>query len=1025
MQPDLNTQQKNQKEKKRKNQVLLLLLVILLLIVGFISDGMFSFLFRNTINRNTLLSTPIPLQANIPTDITIEDEIETVIPDEPEREVIPLIAATSRIRPLTSVPSQLAPIINTSPIINPPTPVIPNAPGPIIVTATLGQCSVICASINTSIVSGTPLILEQGIVYDTNPNPTIEDIKIIHSGNQLSYNSEIQNMRIINTYYIRSYVITPSGITYSNQIEINKPLSTPNNSEPTNIEEVFVNLKGNGTARSPYIITNDWELQAMSQDLDAHYRLGNNIDARGTENWNEGKGFTPIGGDGSTAGDPWSFTYNADGSFTGNFDGNGYGILGLTIDREGSPFNDGFNYYVGLFSRTDGAKLYNIVLQDHYILGKRFVGGIVGYAGGGTEIRNAVVDGVSWARLGFYGGGLIGWMDNGIIDNSIVRGKVHGSGTIIGGLVGSMKNGIISNSTSNADVDGGSSIGGLVGSMENGEITNSCTNGNVTVVYEPGFKSGGIGGGFVGGMGGGVIRNSYATGNISVDRDGGGGFVGSMAGGAINNSYAAGNVSVSFDRAGGFVGSLSGSNSSIMNSYSAGDVFIGGKRWGGGFVGVIGGVNPNISLGSNNITPINIADMANEIGIHNSYAIGDVIFTNYGIPESFLAVDTTIPFTPEDLASDGESFGGFVGENTDSVLRNNYSTGRVIYDSPGFINPTDKGFTGKITPVILIEEDMNLINTNNYWDINTSQQSSSAGNAIGLTTSQMYQQNSFNTWNFNTVWQSNGMSYPTLRNGANCKFTCFKPTPVIPLPQQPIDCINPPITNGLIQYLDVCSSSYVEEGTDIWRDLSPNNLDVPLIPEIAYNNIGGDSLIFNNLTGAFSSQLDIGNDLANSTQMTWVKPVMDENTNSLLYTQSYDQLNSFYSDLYLDETGILNLNTGSAIWNESITDYDYIDNPYNLGVTLESDKWYHIAITKTNNGPIRVYINQQLVFTSPDNHSFTLTNPPTTISSTYINRGNISHISVYDRPLSLNEIQQFFNSTRSKFTNIGAVINDL
>lgn len=986
MQPEINTQQQD-KKKKRGNKALLLLLVILLLLVGFISNGMFSFLSRNTLNRNNLLSAPpLPLQSNIPTDITFDDNREPTIPTTPE-ETPPLIASTSRVRPLVSVPTQSTPIIT-----------IPNSPSSIIINATLGPCNVICASVNTSIISGNLLILERGIVYDTNPNPTIEDTKIIHSDNQLNYNSEIQNMRIINTYYIRSYVITPSGITYSNQIEINKPLSTPHDVEPSltinpvsyniadvsNIEDIFANLEGEGTARSPYIITNDWELQSMNQDLDAHYRLGNNIDARGTVTWNGGRGFTPIGGDG----------FN-DTPFTGHFDGNGYGIVGLTIDREGtSSFNDGYNYYVGLFARTDGAKLYNVVLQDHYVLGKQYVGSIVGYSNGETEIRNAFVDGISWARFGLYGGGLIGQMANGLIDNSFTDGQVRGSGNVIGGLVGRMENGSITNSTSNADIDGGGALGGIVGRMWGGEISNTCANGNILAIRDEfNSKIGSNAGGFVGDMNGGVIRDSHATGNVTIAETG----------------------------AGGFVGQMSESTSSIIRSYATGDVFIGGARYGGGFVGLMLNVNPLINGESNNT--ITIADTSipdAEVGIHNSYATGDVTFTNAGYDESIFITDTTIiQWTPETFASQGESFGGFVGENRDSVTSNSYSTGRVIYDSPGFTNPTNKGFTGQMTYFFLDENASNTINLNNYWNTETSQQSSSAGNAIGLTSSQMLQQDSFNTWNFNTIWQSNTTSTPQLRNNANCKFTCFKPTPIIPLPAE---CINPPITNGLVQYLDVCASSYTEEGTDIWRDLSSNNLDLSLIPEIGYNALDGGSLLFSDLSGSLYSQLDIGNDFADSTHMMWVKPSLDGNTNSLLNISTYDQLNSFSSDLYLDDTGVLNLNTGSAIWNETITDYDYTDNPYNLGVTLESDKWYHIVVTTTTNGPIQVYINQQLIFTSPNNHSFSLTDLPVIVDINYINRGNLSHISVYDTPLSLSEIQQFFNTTQSRFTTIGNII---
>ncbi len=966
MQPEINTQQQDKKHKK-KNRALLLLLVILLLLVGFISNGMFSFLSRNTLNRNNLLSAPpLPLQSNIPTDITFDDNREPVIPTTPE-ETPPLIASTSRIRPLVSVPTQPTPMIT-----------IPNSPSSIIINATLGSCNVICASVNTSIISGNLLILERGIVYDTNPNPTIEDSKIIHSDNQLSYNSEIQNMRIINTYYIRSYAITPSGITYSNQIEINKPLSTPHDTEPTDIAEVFSNLEGEGTPVSPYIITNDWELQSMTQDLDAYYRLGNNIDARGTVTWNEGRGFTPIGGDG----------FN-DTPFTGHFDGNGYGIIGLTIDREGTtPFNEGYNYYIGLFARTDGAKLYNVILQDHYILGKQYVGSVVGHSNGETEIRNAFADGISWARFGLYGGGLIGEMNNGLIDNSFTGGQVRGSGNVIGGLVGQMENGTITNSTSNADIDGGGALGGIVGRMRGGQISNTCANGNILGIRdESNGKIGSNAGGFVGDMSGGVIRDSHATGNITIAETG----------------------------AGGFVGQMSNSTSSIIRSYATGDVFIGGLSYGGGFVGLMLNVNPLIGGENNTITIADTGIPDVEVGIHNSYATGDVTFTNGGYDESILIVDTTIvQWTPEELASQGESFGGFVGANSDSVTSNSYSTGRVIYDSPGFTNPTNKGFTGRMTYFFLNENSSNLINLNNYWSIETSQQESSAGNATGLTNSQMLQQDSFNTWNFNTIWQSNGTSTPQLRNNANCKFTCFKTTPRLPIP---IDCVTPPITDNLILYLDVCSQSYPGAGT-AWKDLSSNNfIATPGMGQpITYNQDDGGNFIFDN-TG-YGITFPTPQPLSSYTYNTWIKPLsLDIGSSNYINTfESSIGLDSFSSYVYL-ENNIIILNGNSAVYNELISDYDYTDYQYNTGITLEADKWYNIAITHNNNDTIKVYINGILAYETPTTNDYPLTQEIYYIGSNY--QGNLSHASLYDRALNQDELEQFFNATKSRFLVIG------
>ena len=46
-------------------------------------------------------------------------------------------------------------------------------------------------------------------------------------------------------------------------------------------------MNGTGTQDDPYVITNAEELQAIEDDLSAHYVLGNDIDASETEEWNK------------------------------------------------------------------------------------------------------------------------------------------------------------------------------------------------------------------------------------------------------------------------------------------------------------------------------------------------------------------------------------------------------------------------------------------------------------------------------------------------------------------------------------------------------------------------------------------------------------------------------------------------------------------------------------------------------------------------------------------------------------------
>jgi hypothetical protein len=74
-------------------------------------------------------------------------------------------------------------------------------------------------------------------------------------------------------------------------------------------------MSGSGTPGDPYIIYDVYDLQAMENDLTAHYTLGGDIDASATSDWNDGAGFEPVGT--FVSGHPELV-------FSGSFDGRGF-----------------------------------------------------------------------------------------------------------------------------------------------------------------------------------------------------------------------------------------------------------------------------------------------------------------------------------------------------------------------------------------------------------------------------------------------------------------------------------------------------------------------------------------------------------------------------------------------------------------------------------------------------------------------------------------------------------------------------
>ena len=208
-------------------------------------------------------------------------------------------------------------------------------------------------------------------------------------------------------------------------------------------------------------------------------------------------------------------------AFTGKFEGNGFTISNLKIDR---PDTD----YVGLFSFVgQEAEITNVGLLGVDITGDNFVGSLVSFNSSGT-ITNSYATG-SVSGESFFVGGLAGFNDNGTITNSYATGSVSGV-DYVGGLVGGNSSGTITNSYATGFVLGsGSSIGGLVGE-NSGTIMNSYAKGSVA-------GSGDSIGGLVGGNSSGTITNSYATGFVLGSGNGVGGLVGGSLSGTIINSY--------------------------------------------------------------------------------------------------------------------------------------------------------------------------------------------------------------------------------------------------------------------------------------------------------------------------------------------------------------------------------------------------------------------------------------------------------------------------------------------------------
>ena len=441
----------------------------------------------------------------------------------------------------------------------------------------------------------------------------------------------------------------------------------------------------NGTAEAPYLIDSLAELQSIAtgfrneglavpltvtDSLAAHYVLAANIDASPTATWNHKgtdtsiyEGFLPIGHCGSdNVCDPSSTS--DDEPFTGGFDGNGYVISDLHIDR---PTIRG----VGLFASADStAVLRNVAMEGGSVSGDYNVGGLVGHNAGGT-IESSYASG-SVTGTHDYVGGLVGYNDGGTIESSHASGSVNGDDRV-GGLVGS-SSGTIQNSHASGEVEGGYyHVGGLVG-YNDGTIESSYASGSVNGIHN-----------YVGGLVGsndGTIESSHASGEVEGGNDHVGGLVGYNAGGAIQNSYASSEVVGGRRHVGGLVGSNDGGT--VLDSFATGSVSDLGEYSDsvGGLVGYNDGAIES-SYATGDVAGSN--DLGGLVGsnddggtIESSYASGSVSGENRVgglVGSSSGAIQNS--HASGEVESGYDHVGGLVGHNEGGTIESSYASGSV------------------------------------------------------------------------------------------------------------------------------------------------------------------------------------------------------------------------------------------------------------------------------------------------------------------------------------------------------------
>lgn len=272
---------------------------------------------------------------------------------------------------------------------------------------------------------------------------------------------------------------------------------------------------GEGTEDEPWRIETAEQLNNVREFTDSSFLLTADIDLDEflwddykDDYINEGEGWEPIG--------------CSENAFRGVFDGSGYRVKGLYINR-------GHADEQGLFGETEEALIKNLLVENVNIYGGESVGAIVGQNDHSSTVYGCYASGYI---EGYYDiGGLVGlnFRSSSIINSScsvIVEAENQ-----VGGLCGRNNfHSLIENSFSTGTVKGERYVGGITGwNWGESLISNSYSSSNVKGTLN------------VGGLVGKLIYHSkvincYSVGEV-LYAESSGGLVGAKSDSHVENSY--------------------------------------------------------------------------------------------------------------------------------------------------------------------------------------------------------------------------------------------------------------------------------------------------------------------------------------------------------------------------------------------------------------------------------------------------------------------------------------------------------
>ena len=122
---------------------------------------------------------------------------------------------------------------------------------PTVTTASAVNISPTSATVGGEVTNdGNGEVAERGVVYSTNPNPTVENNKVVCGSGKGAYTCNLSNLQESTTYYVRAYAVNEKGTAYGEETSFTTKaivVPTVTTSSATNISYTSATVGGTVT----------------------------------------------------------------------------------------------------------------------------------------------------------------------------------------------------------------------------------------------------------------------------------------------------------------------------------------------------------------------------------------------------------------------------------------------------------------------------------------------------------------------------------------------------------------------------------------------------------------------------------------------------------------------------------------------------------------------------------------------------------------------------------------------------------